>query len=120
MNIVQNRIRLINNLPSNLGFSNVLANDVSTEEFRNTRLLFDGRLNLQLHFENESSKSSFGIGITGGYRWDPFSTTYRYERSSVKIDIPGTRQSGLMFGLFLTIKGPKLTPPKPNTKQERS
>ncbi len=118
--IVQNRLQLLRNLPTGLNFGNLLMNDVVAEDFRNTRFMFDGRLNLNFNFKNKESNSSFGVGITGGYRWDPFKENWRYQRSSVKVEIPGTSQSGFLLGLSISIKGPKFTPPKPNKKQERS
>ena len=118
--IVQNRLRLLENLPSNLTFGNFLANDTQSEEFRNVKIMFEGNLNLLFHFTPKESKTEYGIGITGGYRWDPFDPEWRYEQSDVRVDIEGSQQSGLILGVMFTIKGPEFIPQKSNSKQERS
>ena len=118
--MVQNRFKLLENLPSNLTFGNFLANDTQSEEFRNIKFMLEGNLNLLFHFTTKSSDTQYGIGFTGGYRWDPFDPEWRYEQSDVKVDIEGSQQSGFILGLLFTIKGPDFMPQKPNTKQERS
>jgi len=117
---VQNKLRLVENLPSNLTFGNILANDTQSEEFRNIKVLFEGSLNLLFHFSPKERKTQYGIGLTGGYRWDPFDPEWKYEQTDIKIDIEGSQQSGFMLGIMFTIKGPDLMTQKPNVKQERS
>jgi hypothetical protein len=118
--IVQNRLRLIENLPSDLSFNNVISRNVDTEEYRNIRWMFDGRLNLRFKTKAKEGKASYGIGLTGGYRWDPFQPEWRFERSNVRIEIPDSNQTGFVLGILITIKGPKIIPPRPKKKQERS
>jgi hypothetical protein len=120
MLFLQNKLRLIENLPSDLTFGNILAGDPQTQEFRNFRLMFEGNFNLLFHFSPKKSKTQYGIGVTGGYRWDPFEPEWRYEETNVKLDIEGSQQSGFIFGIMFTIKGPDLMPQKPNIKQEKS
>ena len=114
----QQRLILTNNFPIDPTFGNVLASDAQIETFRNIRLMLDGRINIMFHFGRKQGSARYGLGITGGYRLDPTTPTWRYERS-VDIDIPGSRQNGLEFGLLFILKLPKLSEATGQNKKEQ-
>jgi len=117
--IMQQRMRFINGLPSNTTFANLVASETEIDTYRNVRLMFDGRLNLAFNFGKKEGATRYGLGLTGGYRLDPFKPNWKYAKS-LKIEIPGTKQSGLMIGLLFTIKMPGISPPKPKTNEKKS
>lgn len=115
----QQRLIFISNFPGNTTFGNLLSSDAQIETYRNVRLMFDGRVNILLHFGQKENKARFGIGVTGGYRLDPWTPTWKYERLE-KVEIPGTQQNGFHLGVLLTVKLPRITPPRPNKKEQKS
>lgn len=115
----QQRLIFISDFPGTNTFGNLLSSDPQIETYRNVRLMIDGRLNILLHFGKKDGVPRFGIGVTGGYRLDPFTPTWKYERLE-KVDIPGTQQNGVHFGALLTVKLSKFTPPGTNKKEQKS
>ena len=116
----QQRLRVSKNFPSNTTFGNLIGGDPEVETFRNIRLMFDGRINLLLHFPTRANKATYGIGLTGGYRLDPWTPTWKFERLE-KVEIDGSKQNGFHIGLTLTIKFPKINPPPlPKKREQRS
>lgn len=113
----QQRLRFISDFPSNPTFGNILSSAPQIETYRNTRLMFDGRVNLLLHFPHKENKPKIGIGVTGGYRLDPWTANWKYERLE-KVEIPGTQQNGFHYGVVLTVKFPKISPPPLSNKKK--
>jgi len=117
--IMQQRLRFIKELPTNGSFANLISSDTEIDTYRNVRFMFDGRVNLLFKFGPKTGKTRYGLGLTGGYRLDPFKPTWKYEKS-LDVDIPGTKQNGLLLGLMFTIKMPGIAPQKPKLNEKKS
>ncbi len=115
----QQRFITVSDFPSSTTFGNLLSSSPEIETYRNFRLMFDGRINILLHFGNKSGVPRYGIGVTGGYRLDPFEPTWKYERFE-EVEIPGSQQNGFQIGVLFTVKLSKITPPGTNKKEQKS
>ena len=115
----QQRLILTSDFPSNPSFGNLLSSNTQVETLRNFRLMLDGRINILFQFGRKVDTPKFGLGITAGYRLDPTEPNWKFERVET-VEIPGSRQNGLEFGLLFTLKLPRIRPASPNKKEQKS